>query len=175
MIENVKSDTTHVCLYCKNPYNVDDLYCSNCGYLLPHALGDEANRTRVVSGVGSDPGNLQWGTGYFHHRARLFLRLESDPNVVIPIPVHTPAVILGRKGDDETAFVDLSAYGAADLGVSRRHVRIEHARDTLQVVDLDSANGTYLNRDRLIPGTPYTLRNRGVLQLGRMILRIQFA
>jgi pSer/pThr/pTyr-binding forkhead associated (FHA) protein len=45
----------------------------------------------------------------------------------------------------------------------------------LQIVDLNSSNGTFLNRDRLVPQVPHMLRNRAVLQLGRMMLRVKFA
>jgi hypothetical protein len=47
--------------------------------------------------------------------------------------------------------------------------------DIIQVTDMASINGTYLNRERLVAGVPYTLRNRAVLQLSKMILRVQFA
>jgi pSer/pThr/pTyr-binding forkhead associated (FHA) protein len=173
-VKNLKNQQIHKCMYCNAAYEQNELYCANCGFLLPHVLGEEANQTRSVTNTGGNPLDLQWGTGYFHHRAKLFLRIE-DTDTVFPVPIATPSVILGRKGEGESAFVDLTPYGAADLGVSRRHVRIERARDILQVIDLQSANGTYLNRDRLIPGSAYTLRNRAVLQLGKMILRIQFA
>jgi hypothetical protein len=171
--ESVKSEIRR-CIHCNTTYEESDLYCANCGYILPHVLGEESTKTRAVQNTGGNPLDLQWGTGYFHHRAKLFLRIE-DTDTVFPVPVNAPVVVLGRKDDGTTAFVDLTPYGANDLGVSRRHVKIEHARDILQVIDLDSANGTYLNRDRLVPGTPYTLRNRAVLQLGKMILRVQFA
>jgi pSer/pThr/pTyr-binding forkhead associated (FHA) protein len=48
-------------------------------------------------------------------------------------------------------------------------------RDFLQVVDLDSSNGTFLNRTPLLIEVGYTLRNRAILQLGHMILRVQFS
>jgi pSer/pThr/pTyr-binding forkhead associated (FHA) protein len=70
--------------------------------------------------------------------------------------------------------VDLTPFGAATLGVSRRHIVIERVREVLHVTDLGSNNGTHLNRERLVPHTPYTLRNRAVLELGKLILRVQY-
>jgi FHA domain len=115
---------------------------------------------------------LQWGTGYFHHRAKLSLRLEND--TAIPIPLSAKTVVLGRGIELSVEHVDLNRYRAAELGVSRRHARIDRNRDTLQIVDLDSSNGTFLNRQRLVPGVPHILRNRAILQLARLTLRVQF-
>jgi pSer/pThr/pTyr-binding forkhead associated (FHA) protein len=70
--------------------------------------------------------------------------------------------------------VDLTPFGAKDLGVSRRHLRINRLRDSIRITDLGSSNGTFLNRDRLTPFVAYLLRNRAVLRLGKMILRVRF-
>lgn len=50
-------------------------------------------------------------------------------------------------------------------GVSRHHARIQRDRDTWQVCDLDSANGTYVNRQRLYGCQ--TLYSGDRLQLGK--------
>jgi hypothetical protein len=159
------------CTNCDASYNPDDLYCLSCGFILPAAL--ESDNTRIASMLPGSTGNLQWGTGYFHHRARLFFRLEdSDQSILVPLA--SGSIIVGRNSETASVDLDLTRYDAANLGVSRRHVRIERVRDVLQLSDLDSANGTYLNRERLAPGVTHTLRNRAILQLGRMIMRIQF-
>lgn len=161
------------CVNCNTPYHHDELYCANCGYILPSALHNDAARTRHINHVQDRPVDLQWGTGYFHYRARLFLRL-TDGDTIIPVPFRTGSVILGRKSDTFTPDVDLTPFDGSNLGVSRRHIRIDRLKDSLQITDLDSVNGTYLNRDRLEPGVPHPLRNRAVLQLGKLILRVQF-
>lgn len=164
---------SNLCVNCNAVYGTNDLYCTHCGYILPHALNNDAAKTRHFGNPLDHPLDLQWGTGYFHYRARLFLRL-TDSDTVIPVPFNTASVVLGRKSDSYTPDVDLTPFDGIDLGVSRRHVRIDRLKDSLQVTDLESANGTYLNRDRLEPGVPHPLRNRAVLQLGKMILRVQF-
>jgi len=87
----------------------------------------------------------------------------------------TGSLVIGRSVGSETVNVDLTPFSALELGVSRRHVRIDRIQDGLQVVDLESANGTYLNRTRLVPGIPHILRNRAVIQLGKLVMRVQFA
>ncbi len=163
----------NTCVNCNTPYRHDELYCANCGYILPSALHNDAGRTRHIHHIQDHPLDLQWGTGYFHYRARLFLRL-TDGDMVIPVPFHAASVILGRTSDSFTPDIDLTPFDAANLGVSRRHTRIDRLKDSLQVTDLESANGTYLNLDRLEPNISHPLRNRAVLQLGKLILRVQF-
>jgi len=164
--------TEQLCVNCKTPYSADELYCSTCGYILPHTFNTS---TVYLDKKQSKPVDLQWGTGYFHSRAQLFLRL-TDSSQIIKVPLKRPAMTLGRSVDaDDAHHLDLTPFGAFNLGVSRRHAAIYWMQDELLISDLESANGTYLNRTRLVPGDRHILRNRAVLQLGQMILRIQFA
>jgi pSer/pThr/pTyr-binding forkhead associated (FHA) protein len=175
MNADVAQDRSNVqtCVNCKAQFGPDVLYCTNCGYILPQALS-KTNRTQLIGAQQNQAANLQWGTGYFHQRARLFLRVEQNDSA-IHVPLYGASVILGRDATSETAYVDLASFGARELGVSRRHIRIDRTQDVLRVTDLESANGTYLNRTKLIAGVPHTLRNRAVLQLGQMVMRVQFA
>ena len=165
------STTDQLCVNCKTPYSSDELYCSTCGYILPHTFD---NSTVYFERKQSKAVDLQWGTGYFHHRAQLFLRV-ADSQQIIKVPLKKPAVTLGRSVDSDEAHLDLTPFGAFDLGVSRRHVCVYWMEDELLISDLQSANGTYLNRTRLVPGERHILRNRAVLQLAQLILRVQFA
>ena len=167
------SVSTHRCVNCNMPYQKDDLYCVQCGYILPHAL-DVSDQTRSFGSEQNRNVDLQWGTGYFHFRAKLFLHLAGT-DIVLPVPLHSRSVVVGRTTESGTVDIDLTRFDAVTLGVSRRHVRIDRQEDYLQVTDLESANGTFLNRERLAPGVSHRLRNRAVLQIGRMIWRIQFA
>jgi hypothetical protein len=163
-----------VCVNCKTICDTSDLYCNVCGRILPHVAG--VNLREITSLVRGDAGSaedLQWGTGYFHPLARLFMRLEND--ILIPVSLGVKPVILGRRTPDCAVDVDLMPYNGKPLGVSRQHARIERGRDMLHIVDLDSSNGTFLNRQRLEPGVPHILRNRAIVQLGKMIMRVQFS
>ena len=170
----MQSTVSAVCVNCQMPYDQSELYCAHCGCILPHVVSNEAVSTNFINGRQSRTVDLRWGTGYFHHRARLFLRVV-EKDYIIPVPLHSPSVVLGRSVPGAEVDVDLTPYKAPELGVSRRHVRIDRGRDTLQITDLGSSNGTYFNRDKLAIGVPRTLRNRAVLQLGDLVLRVQFA
>jgi hypothetical protein len=164
--------TQFKCINCQTSYDETALYCAQCGEILPHAFEGGLEATRSITAQHADGENLQWGTSYFHHRARLFLHMH-DLDVVLPVKLDKGQAVIGRSSSQQVD-VDLTPFGAVDLGVSRRHILIERVRDVLQVTDLESNNGTHLNRERLAPNTPYTLRNRAVLELGKLILRVQY-
>lgn len=69
--------------------------------------------------------------------------------------------------------IDLDPYHAKEQGVSRRHAAIGWHQNTLQVVDLGSYNGTYLNGLRLFPFQPRRLRNGDKIQIGQLILHVE--
>ncbi len=179
MLPNSKpaSDSApQICTHCQAICTSEQLYCTECGCILPIALlgsVEERNMTTHLGGLQSQPADLQWGTGYFHRNAHLFLRINTSDEL-IRVPIDKPPVIIGRQSGTATPNIDLTPWDGEGLGVSRYHVRIDRLRDALQVTDLNSANGTFLNSTRIEPGVPHVLRNRAVLQLGRLVLRIHF-
>jgi pSer/pThr/pTyr-binding forkhead associated (FHA) protein len=83
---------------------------------------------------------------------------------------------MGRSdvGSVEKPNIDFAPYDALDKGVSRSHATIELSEDTLTIVDTGSANGTFLNGQRLVPNQPRVLRDGDELRLGKLIANIYF-
>ncbi|MBZ0291397.1 MAG: FHA domain-containing protein [Anaerolineae bacterium] len=97
------------------------------------------------------------------------------PAVKPPIKLRLDsALIIGRKDVQNTADpdVDLAAYKAEENGVSRQHLKFQIDKDQLMVIDLDSGNGTLLNGVKLDPQTPYPVKNKDILQLGRLPIEL---
>lgn len=84
--------------------------------------------------------------------------------------------IIGRfdTATGQAPEIDLSNYGAAEKGVSRKHVLLTYRDESLKITDLDSANYTYLNNQKLIPHQPRILRDGDEIRLGRLLLTVQF-
>jgi pSer/pThr/pTyr-binding forkhead associated (FHA) protein len=57
-------------------------------------------------------------------------------------------------------------------GVSRRHARIHKQKSQYFIEDLGSANGTFLNGQRLTPYLPHPLHDNDELQLGRVRIQV---
>jgi hypothetical protein len=82
--------------------------------------------------------------------------------------------VLGRLDATRGVFpdVDLTPDGGLEGGVSRRHARVHQQKAQFFIEDLGSANGTFLNGQRLTPYLPHPLRDGDEVQLGRVRLRI---
>jgi hypothetical protein len=86
--------------------------------------------------------------------------------------------ILGRRTHRSplNPDVDLGDSDGNRLGVSRLHMSIRYDKEynSLTVFDLGSANGSYVNGQRLHPHEVRVLRNNDELRLGHMMLLVRF-
>ncbi|MGE5311365.1 MAG: FHA domain-containing protein, partial [Nitrospirota bacterium] len=65
--------------------------------------------------------------------------------------------IIGRSGDADLTF--------SDSAISQRHARIEESRGEIWIEDLKSANGVYVNGQRIVEKT--LLKSGDLIQMGR--------
>jgi pSer/pThr/pTyr-binding forkhead associated (FHA) protein len=81
---------------------------------------------------------------------------------------------LGRvvEGQPVIPDVDLSPYDAFDQGVSRLHCEIRLKDEGVYIIDLESANGTLINGERIEVQKPISVKHGDILQLGRMRLQL---
>ncbi|NWG16458.1 MAG: FHA domain-containing protein [Chloroflexi bacterium] len=84
-------------------------------------------------------------------------------------------MIIGRAFPEKGFYpdVDLAAFNAGDLGVSREHLIIGLDGDRVVIMDNHSANGTRLNGEWLKPEEKYPVRNGDEIMLGLMKLQIE--
>lgn len=120
----------------------------------------------------------------FHKNSKLILgrqdQAETDALATPIDPLHdrlyhsfvtgTPVIL-----HDTPGFLSLIPFDAHQMGVSRRHVMIKHEEHYLIVEDLQSANGTRLNGQRLIPGNQRLLRDGDELLLGGLSIVFNFS
>ena len=92
----------------------------------------------------------------------------------ISLPLTVP-VLIGRQDSARGFFpdLDLNNDGGYDGGVSRRHARISINGNAAYIEDLESANGTFINDQRVQPRTPQRLKAADELRLGSLVLRIE--
>jgi len=98
---------------------------------------------------------------------------ESGRQVQLPV---VSEVYLGRLDAAHGIFpdLDLTADGGLEGGVSRRHAKIHQKGNRFFIEDVGSANGTFLNGQRLTPYLPHPLQTGDELQLGRLELSVDF-
>jgi serine/threonine protein kinase len=93
----------------------------------------------------------------------------SAQNVTINLPEpQKGSLIIGRTHRDIQADIDLSPYGASDMGVSRQHARLTWQNGQWFIEDLGSLNGTYLNEVKLTPNTPASLKHNDVIRCSHL-------
>ncbi|MEP7287429.1 MAG: FHA domain-containing protein [Chloroflexota bacterium] len=85
-------------------------------------------------------------------------------------------ITIGRRNPEapEGSHVDLSAYDAFDLGVSKVHAAIQRDGDVFEVRDLNSSNGTFINGFPVSPQEPDRIKSGDEVRLANMQIRIYF-
>lgn len=98
---------------------------------------------------------------------------DSGRDVELPL---AKEVNIGRLDPASASFpdIDLTSDGGLEKGVSRRHAKITRRGGEVFIEDLGSINGTFLNRKKLTPYLPQSLKSGDELQLGKLILRVSF-
>lgn len=106
----------------------------------------------------------------------MVLRIEvvgsSAPLVLAPRQEN----VIGRRdpSGNDTPDLDLTNYAGYQMGISRRHAIIRRQERCLELVDLASRNGTFINGKKLDPDQPHLLRNGDEVRLGKMVMRLFF-
>ena len=85
-------------------------------------------------------------------------------------------VILGRMDPHKGIYpqINLDPFGGQTKGVSRRHAKIFAQNNRVLVQDEGSANGTFLNGEKLSSLAPHRLRDGDRLKLGDLELQTRF-
>lgn len=158
------------CLNCQTANSEDATYCYACGHILPAGL--QALATHSLSELQQLQPQTRWGTAYFGDKSAIIIRIRDTNDQIEANFAHE--CVIGRAAGQVEPNIDLTPFGAVDMGVSRRHVKLTRQSATVMVQDLDSVNGSFLNGKRLFPFQPRVLRNEDELMLGRLALRISF-
>jgi len=99
----------------------------------------------------------------------------QETNVPLSIPQGKQTIVIGREDPVSGIFpdIDLDPVGGHEMGVGRRHAQLIIQERQLYVEDLDSVNGTALNKQKLVPRQPQPLKDGDELRLGKMVLIYQ--
>ena len=100
------------------------------------------------------------------------LAVVRPPGARWEYPLHDADVLLGRQGGDQPVDLDLGFYDPNGY-VSRNHARVTADHRRYHLTDLDSANGTFVNGERLAPYVPRLLRHGDKIRLGRVVLHFR--
>jgi len=158
-----------ICPNCSYQNRNGILFCEDCGQdLSSTAVSVTPITTREFVGD-KDRGvaKATWGTASLSRSSSVVLQIK-DAKEPIPLDFER-SITLGRADETSTTKpgLDLTPYGALEMGVSRKHAIIERTDDVLTLVDMDSSNGTHLNGQRLVAEQPRVIRDGGEIRLGK--------
>jgi hypothetical protein len=163
-----------VCPNCHHKELVGALFCSECGAQLvdSNALTTQSMQTDSMGSIppGVDPNFRPVTPPALDVWISLHL-LESGQ--ILPLSDRNEFT-LGRISDGQPIMpdVDLSPYQAYANGVSRLHAVLKRSGKRISIMDLGSANGTYLNGKRLTPNTETVIQHGDVIALGKLKIQV---
>ncbi|NWG16165.1 MAG: FHA domain-containing protein [Chloroflexi bacterium] len=160
------------CPNCGKTNQSHEVFCYACGHLLDTRRGEQNTKHFADAGDTMD-------SGYFGDDSVLALRARGSSETYEVRPQKADhEIIVGRSssGSAIAPDVDLKDRQAADLGVSRMHLALRYDADQKAVLasDLGSANGTFINGQRVLPKEVRALHHGDELRLGRLILIVSF-
>ena len=134
-------------------------------------------RTREMQKVDTDaqkPGTGELIDGQFPPDGELHLTSDDNNREIVLRPTHD--MLIGRRDSTfKEPDVDFSPWGGFYQGVSRRHAKLSLSSGrTLEITDLASANGTFLNGKRLKPFLAYPIVSGDELTIGRLKVQVAF-
>ena len=160
-----------VCPNCRFQNPVGAIFCADCGAQL--ATGDSPthsiNTSKVTAPVGEPPPPVP-SVLVDNSWASLHL-MESGQ--ILPLSTRNEYTI-GRlsEGQPVVPDLDLSPHQAYAAGVSRLHASVKRDGKRVVIMDLGSANGTYINGKRLTPQTERLLNHGDVVALGKFKFQV---
>jgi hypothetical protein len=161
------------CPHCGKTNQRHEVFCYACGQLLEPVKG--AFDTRLLSEKTVEPLDSE----FFGPESVLVLRVRGSAETFESRPQKSDhEIIIGRgtKGSVLAPDIDLSSKQATDLGVSRLHLSISYdaPHNAILIADLGSANGSYLNGQRMMAREVRVLRHGDELRLGKLVLMVSF-
>ncbi|MBZ0308888.1 MAG: FHA domain-containing protein [Anaerolineae bacterium] len=178
-----------ICPNCAYNNRPGVVFCENCGTSLigsqataetkslDKSADESASAAKVDVEVIKDAGIL--GSEVFPSNATLRIEVNDGSYILKFNPQEKEIILFGRTDPSTgvTPQVDLTPYAGYRMGVSRRHAEIRRSSaqdNTLELWDLGSSNGTFLNGERLISHRPYVISDGDEIQLGQLRVRAFF-
>jgi len=162
------------CSNCGFENRDSELICVKCGQPLVDLAKETA--TRALGDTDYEEGVPKWGSARFNAQMLLIMEILETSEKHEFDADQVEQLILGRRDPDtgQLPDVDLTQAGGMEQGVSRKHAMVIRRDGALHIMDNGSANGTYLNGQRLVSQQPRVLRDGDDIRLGHLVVRVTF-
>jgi hypothetical protein len=164
----------HRCKNCQSVNPDGAIFCSDCGaQLIAAELTTQNIRTDQMRAAHNiDMSNAATPPNFLATDAWGSLHLMDNGQI---LPLNTrDEYTLGRVSEGQPVMPDinLTPYNAYANGVSRIHAMIRRDGKRVVIVDLGSANGSFVNGKRLTPNVERLLSHGDVVSLGKLKFQV---
>ena len=172
-LKEIATDAAWItCANCDRKNRIDAVFCYACGHMLEQLKG-KYNTRQFTDAVDN------YAPHYFGRDSIMVLRMrDTEQEFELRPQKSDKEVVMGRNTENSpmSPDIDLSSVGAGELGVSRLHIafRYDPESEAIQIYDLGSANGSFVNGQKLHPKEVRILRNGDELRLGKLVLRVTY-
>ena len=159
-----------ICVECGYRNRDGVLLCENCNHDIYDILIEQVATKQLKPSAARD---LRLAEPASSRPLLLYPRDETSPIAINRLN----NLVIGRNNPDDVSDVvdvDLTAFEAQNLGVSRKHASIDALKEPPMITDLNSANGTFINGIKLQPNHDEPLESGDELTLGRLVMRIYY-
>ena len=170
------NSSENLCPICMESNELEDVVCVNCGAVLEDPFTDPGSKTTNMPAVVPE-GSRNWSideAAVPEKGIAVYVEGEFKPGYID----FRGEFVIGRKVGATSnlleGVLDLSPLGGYSQGLSRRHAIIRWTEHGYEILDLGSANGTWLNDERLAPQKQYPLPSGSHLRLGSMRLFVLY-
>lgn len=116
---------------------------------------------------------IRENTGLLVDKREIIIKIDdSEEHITLSGELHCLLGRFGKKQPGKIA-VNLTPYGARELGISRIHAQLHVDGQRLYITDLDSSNGTYLRGERVRPHMAAEVQDGDEVFLGKLKLIIE--
>jgi len=163
-----------ICPNCGHENDENAAHCIKCQQSLAGLVVQRS--TRTLGDTDYEEGIPKWGSARFNGAMNLVLEVLDNKQKFTFDANSIEEVIIGRQDPEsgQAPPVDLTESAGLDKGVSRKHAIIVRRDGALHIVDNNSANGTFLNGQRLVAEQPRILRDGDDVRLGHLVMRVTF-
>ncbi|GAB4513599.1 MAG: hypothetical protein OHK0046_14470 [Anaerolineae bacterium] len=171
-LKDLAKETTWItCANCDRKNRIEAVFCHACGHMLEQTQGKFLTRQFSDAAVES--------AHYYGRDSLLVMRVRDTEHEYELRPQLTDhELVIGRNAENSaiTPDIDLNPAGADKLGVSRLHIAIKFDPDAeaIQIYDLGSANGSFINGQKILPKEVRILRNGDEVRMGRLVARMNY-
>lgn len=161
------------CEHCQRKNRQGEVFCFACGQLLNTV---QTTTTRHFASATQELFNEE----YYSIDSVVILTVQGEKpgRFEIRPQLRQNEMVLGRSAKNVSMRpdIDLADVGGAELGVSRLHAALSYdsGGEMIYIYDLGSANGTFINGQRLHPSERRVLRDGDELRLGRLHMKAMF-